>query len=254
MRLTVLNLTAGILTGIYLQIKLINWKLPIPIVNCLQKSDLNTKPVNIGPAGSRAASIFCSVSGTSITSYGEGGLADIIPTVLIQGLIGYPYTCPDMIGGGEIDSFSEEDSDFSEELYVRWMQCSVFFPMIQFSILPNNALNPENLRLVMDLVKFRQQTIIPVLKELLKKAAKTGEPIIRHMAYEFPGEGLEKVMDQYMFGSDYLVAPVLEEGANSRKVIFPKGTWLADDGTKYKGGQTYNIEALLNRLPYFKKL
>ena len=153
--------------------------------------------------------------------YGEGGLADIIPTVLIQGLVGYPYTCPDMIGGGEIDSFSEEDSHFNEELYIRWMQCSLFFPVIQFSILPNNALNPENLLLVMNMVQFRQLTIIPLLKELVKNAADTGEPIIRHMAYEFPGENLEKVMDQYMFGSDYLVAPILQDAATSRTVNLP---------------------------------
>lgn len=187
-------------------------------------------------------------------SFDKGGLADIIPSVLIQGLIGYPYTCPDMIGGGEVNSFLEDNSDFSEELYVRWMQCSVFFPMIQFSILPNNVLNSDNLRLVMDLVQLRQQTILPLLKELLKNAAETGEPVIRHMAYEFPGESLEKVMHQYMFGSDYLVAPVLEKGATTRSVIFPNGNWLADDGTIYAGGQKHTIEAPLIRLPYFKKM
>lgn len=187
-------------------------------------------------------------------SYGEGGLADIIPSILIQGLIGYPYTCPDMIGGGEIDSFLEGGDCFSEELYVRWMQCSVFFPMIQFSVLPNNALSLENLRLVMNLVDFRQKTIIPLLKKLVVNASVTGEPIIRHMAYEFPGEGMEKVMDQYMFGNEYMVAPVLEEGAISRTVKLPKGNWLGDDGLEYTGGQTYNIEAPLSRLPYFKKI
>ena len=185
-------------------------------------------------------------------SFEKGGLADIIPTVLVQGLMGYPYTCPDMIGGGEVNSFIEDDSAFSEELYVRWMQCSVFFPMIQFSILPNNALNAENLRLIMDLVKFRQETILPLLKDLLSNASKTGEPIIRHMAYEFPGEGLEKIMDQYMFGSEHLIAPVLEKGATSRTINFPKGLWHDEDGKMYVGGKTYTIEAPLNRLPYYK--
>ncbi len=187
-------------------------------------------------------------------TFNKGGLADIIPSVLVQGLIGYPYTCPDMIGGGEIDSFLEGGDSFSEELYVRWMQCSVFFPMIQFSVLPNNALNTENFRLVMNLVEFRQTTIIPLLKELVINASVTGEPIIRHMAYEFPGEGLEKVMDQYMFGGEYMVAPVLEEGAISRTVKFPIGKWLGDDGLEYIGGKNYNIEAPLSRLPYFKKI
>jgi len=187
-------------------------------------------------------------------AWGKNGLADIIPTVLVQGLMGYPYTCPDMIGGGEVNSFLSGDLKFSEELYVRWMQCSVFFPMVQFSVLPNNVLNKENLGLIMDLVKFRKEVIIPVLKELLINASKTGEPVIRHMAYEFPGEGLDKVMDQYMFGSNYLVAPVLEEGATSRGVIFPKGKWVSNDGKTYDGGKTITVEAPLGRLPYFKKM
>ena len=186
-------------------------------------------------------------------SFGNNGLADLIPTVLIQGLVGYPYTCPDMIGGGELGSYLEHGFRFSEELYVRWMQCSVFFPVIQFSVLPNNALGQESLQLVMDLVHFRQREIVPQLIELARNAAEIGEPIIRHMAYEFPGEGLDQVMDQYMFGSDYLVAPVLEEGAVSRRIKFPGGTWHGDDGSVVRGPAEVKVKADIARLPFFKR-
>lgn len=77
---------------------------------------------------------------------------------------------------------------------------------------------------------------------------------MRNMAYEFPEEGLEQVWDQFMLGSKILAAPVLEKGKTGRSVILPSGIWQADDGTRWEGGQTIEIQAGLERLPFFVRL
>ena len=59
------------------------------------------------------------------------------------------------------------------------------------------------------------------------------------------------VKDQFVLGRDIIVAPVLEQGARSRSVALPPGTWQDENGETYKGGQTITIEVPLERLPYF---
>lgn len=86
-------------------------------------------------------------------SWERNGLNTLIPNVLLQGLCGYPYSCPDMIGGGEISSFKEKNGDlfdqdkpedqFDSELLVRWAQASALMPMMQYSFALWNLKNPE---------------------------------------------------------------------------------------------------------------
>ena len=52
-------------------------------------------------------------------------------------------------------------------------------------------------------------------------------------------------------GDFLLVAPVLEKGAASRKVIIPPGKWLADDGQTIWGPAEIDVETPLSRLPHF---
>lgn len=76
-------------------------------------------------------------------SWDKNGLNTLIPNALLQGISGYPYSCPDMIGGGEISSFKEvlglgsfrekSEDEFDTELLTRWCQCSALMPMMQFS-------------------------------------------------------------------------------------------------------------------------
>ncbi|MFA6134733.1 MAG: glycoside hydrolase family 31 protein [Phycisphaerae bacterium] len=177
------------------------------------------------------------------------GFADLIPTSLAQGLIGYPYTCPDMVGGGE----SEDKASFDQELFVRWAQCSTFFPMIQYSRLPSRLLDAQHLQYTMAMVDLRMK-LGGEICELARHAATTGEPILRHMAYEFPDEGMEQVADQYMLGGKYLVAPVMEKGATSRRIKFPGGSWRGDDGSEVAGPCEIEVAAPLSRLPWYTRL
>ena len=79
---------------------------------------------------------------------------------------------------------------------------------------------------------------------------------MRAMFYEFPQDAMcwEKA-DQYMFGPDYLVAPVLEPGARSRSVYLPAGRWQ-DIRTRqiYEGRQTIKAPAPIESIPVFVKV
>lgn len=86
---------------------------------------------------------------------------------------------------------------------------------------------------------------------LAKESARTGEPMMRNLEYSFPGRGYAEVLDEFMMGGDLLVAPVMEKGAMSRKVVLPPGKWLADDGKTYLGPATVEVVSPIERLPYF---
>nr|WP_261305104.1 TIM-barrel domain-containing protein [Paenibacillus andongensis] len=178
------------------------------------------------------------------------GLDALIPDGLAQGLLGYAYTCPDMIGGGEYTNFTSARLD--SELFVRYAKCSALFPMMQFSAAPWRVLDDEHLRYCVEAAKLHAQFGSEIL-DLAKHSAITGEPILRHMAYEFPEEGMETIQDQFMLGSSLLVAPVVVKGMRTRIVMFPFGTWIGDDGSIVKGPVNLQIEVPLGRLPWYRK-
>lgn len=86
------------------------------------------------------------------------------------------------------------------------------------------------------------------MEELLQEAGTTGEPLMRHMEYQFPGQGFWDCTDQYMLGSRYLVAPVLDD-TGRRTVRLPRGTWISADGTRYKGPRVINVDVSDGSIP-----
>ncbi len=61
------------------------------------------------------------------------------------------------------------------------------------------------------------------------------------MAYEFPGEPVEKIIDQFMLGEKYLVAPIYIKGETKRKVYLPKGQWKRNNEIISSNGETLEI-------------
>jgi alpha-glucosidase (family GH31 glycosyl hydrolase) len=177
-------------------------------------------------------------------------LQKLIPQSLTQGLEGYPFVCPDMIGGGDFSSFLNR-STLDQELVVRSAQCHALMPMMQFSVAPWRVLDRNHLNAVKKAVSLRQSFTTTIMR-LVHEAAATGEPVIRHMEYVFPGKGYCDINDQFMVGKDLLVAPMVTKG-NSRTVILPAGKWKSDDNKLYKGPVKVTIDAPLNRLPYFAR-
>jgi alpha-glucosidase (family GH31 glycosyl hydrolase) len=186
-------------------------------------------------------------------SWGSDGLASLIPNGLAQGLVGYAFNCPDMVGGGQYEELIRPEFKVDGELFVRYAQCSALFPMMQFSTAPWRVLDEPHLSWCIEAAKLHS-SMGSEIAELARHAAETGEPIMRHMAYVFPKGGYEKVNDQFMLGNDILVAPVLQKGAVVRKVLFPQGTWSGDDGSQVIGPCEAHVEAPLSRLPWFRRI
>lgn len=175
----------------------------------------------------------------------------IIPDMVSAGLLGYTFSCPDMIGGGLLGTF-EEGADFDQEFMIRSAQAQVLMPMMQFSAAPWRVLDKEHLDIMMRMAQMHNQFADEIIA-MARQSAQDGEPIVRHMEYQFPNEGFEACQDQYVLGGKYLVAPMLHPGTQ-RTVTLPKGQWIDETGRKYKGGKTYTINVPLDRLPYFQKV
>ncbi|MDR1414741.1 MAG: glycoside hydrolase family 31 protein [Odoribacteraceae bacterium] len=181
------------------------------------------------------------------------GVQLLIPDMTAAGLLGHAYTCPDMIGGGQYGSFIHQDlSTFDQTLFIRSAQVHALMPMMQFSVSPWRILSRENVEIVRRAARLHEEMGGYIL-DCARSSSRTGEPIVRHMEYAFPGEGFATCHDQFMLGERYMVAPVVTK-ENRRTVKFPRGKWRDERGKIYRGGKTETIDVPLDRLPYFEKL
>ena len=88
-------------------------------------------------------------------------------------------------------------------------------------------------------------SLMPYILAQAKDSSAKGFPMLRALFFEFPADpNAWNVEDEYMFGSDLLVAPLMDEGATGRSVYLPPGTWIDyQTGKAYLGAQWHNIEA-----------
>ncbi len=101
---------------------------------------------------------------------------------------------------------------------------------------------------------FIRENLRPYIRECMKETSQNGTPIMRPMFYDFYEDKFcWEVEDQYMFGPDILVAPVMYEGATERGVYLPKGeSWTESyTGKKYEGGQVVTAKAPIDIIPVF---
>ena len=177
-------------------------------------------------------------------------LKRLIPDMTAMGLAGYSFVCPDMIGGGQVSSFIPGAPNFEQEMFVRSAQVHALCPMMQFSAAPWRVLDKKHLAAVKKAVDLRME-FTPCFMALARECAKTGEPMLRNLAYQFPGCGYEAVVDQFMMGDFLMVAPQQEKGAKERTVLVPPGKWLSDDGKVFEGPCSIAVATPLDRLPHF---
>ena len=185
--------------------------------------------------------------------YSWNAVGLLIPDMIAAGLLGYAYACPDMIGGGQFGSFLGIDqTKLDQELIVRSCQVHTLMPMMQFSVAPWRILDEKHLAICRDYAHLHEKMGGYILDQA-RSSAQTGEPIIRHMEYAFPHQGFVNCKDQFMLGDKYLVAPILTK-EHTRKVMLPKGEWRDDTGKKFRGPKTIEVNAPLERLPWFEKI
>ena len=170
------------------------------------------------------------------------------------GLGGIPFWTTDISGYcGDITDYPA-----MAELYTRWMQFGVFCPLSRAHHEGDNAVEPwmfgevaeKNTKAAIEL-KYQ---LFPYLYTYSRKAHDTGLPITRGLFMEYPND-LEaaKIDNQFIFGEELLVAPVLKKGERVKRVYLPDGEWIDfnDKKTEYLGGQTVAYKAPLNTIPIF---
>jgi len=144
----------------------------------------------------------------------------------------------------------------SEELYLRWAQWGLLSPFARFhGTTPREPW--EYGTQAVDVVRHYAQlryTLVPYLRQCAEESARTGLPILRHLALEFPDDpAVATIDDEYLLGPALLVAPVFEPGARERFVYLPAGDWcsLENPAEHYGGGRYYQVPAPLERVPLF---
>ena len=178
-------------------------------------------------------------------------LRKLVPNMLLEGLMGYPFCCPDMIGGGEYKSF-QTSATIDQELVVRSAQCHALMPMMQFSVAPWRVLDPAHLKAVLKAVKVREKHRSYILR-LARQSALSGEPMMRSLEYAFPHQGYERINSQFLLGDRILVAPVLDKNARDRAVVLPPGAWRGFDGKRYAGPARVTLPVRVDELCYFER-
>lgn len=191
---------------------------------------------------------------------------------LNMGLAGIPWWTTDIGGfqGGNI-----HDPAF-HELLIRWFQWAVFCPVLRMhgyreprvqpaesyrngipqcdSGSPNElwSYGEENYAIMQRWLGVRE-TLRPYIDKLYENAHNHGDPLMRPMFWHYPDEPQSwQTEDQYLFGEDLLVAPVMQAGQRQREVWLPGGhCWVSLDGERYQGGQRVTVVAALETIPLF---
>lgn len=192
---------------------------------------------------------------------------------LNMGMAGIPWFTTDIGGfhGGNPD-----DPKF-RELLVRWFEFGCFCPVMRLHGDREPQQNPliKNGRVLCasgadnevwsfgdeayDILKYYlnlREQMKEYISQLMLEAHEKGTPVMRTLFYEFPKDKKAwEIEDEYLFGPNILVAPVLNEGARERTLYLPKGAVWENYWTheKISGGQTVCVNAPLEQIPLFLK-
>lgn len=144
-----------------------------------------------------------------------------------------------------------------EELLVRWFQYSTFTPILRMH---GNDYDTEIWKeeaavyaILKDYLNLRYR-LRPYILDQMRLAHEKGTPPMRPVFFDFPDDAATyDLPDQYMFGPDLMVAPVVTMGARERSVYLPAGQeWESVwSGVCYAGGQCHTVEAPLEQIPLF---
>jgi len=174
-----------------------------------------------------------------------------IPMLLNLGMSGMGF-CGTDVGGFSFDC--------TGELLSRWVQVGCFTPLFRnHSCIHTRdqepwAFDEETLNINRKYIKLRYK-LLPYLYDLMWKGEMTGLPIMRPLVLHYAGDkNVHEINDEFMFGENILVAPILEQGKKYRALYLPKGQWI-DYWTKelVEGEQIIIKNAPLDTCPIYIK-
>ncbi len=177
------------------------------------------------------------------------------------GLSGIPWWTTDI--GGFL--YGKTEDPYFRELIVRWFQYGMFCPLFRLhgcrepwvdtSGQPNEvwSFGEEAYEIIKGYL-FMRERLRPYIMEQMRVAHDKGIPPMRPLFYEFPDDpGCANIDDEYMFGPDILVVPIVFNGMRNCDLYLPAGASWTDawTGKKYEGGNTINTFAPLERIPLY---
>lgn len=175
-----------------------------------------------------------------------------IPMLMNLGLSGFAFCGTDVGGFGY---------DCTSELLSRWVQVGAFTPLFRnHTTIYSRDQEPWAFdKLTEDInrkyIKLRYK-LIPYLYDTFYKGERDGLPVIRPLVLHYQQDDKTyEINDQFLFGENIMVAPVLEQGKKARMIYLPKGENWIDYWTQesFEGGQYIIKEAPLEICPIYIK-
>lgn len=165
------------------------------------------------------------------------GLAGSLKGGLHIGLSGFGFWSHDVPGFHGVPDFM--NSVIPDGLYVRWTQFGVFSSHLRYHGTSKREPYeyPNISGIVRQWLKLRY-ALIPYILEQSEKTTQSGFPVLRALIFHHPEDKMcWHIDDQYYFGDDFLVAPVMNS-ENKRDIYLPEGTWInLFTGKNYSGQQ-----------------
>jgi len=149
--------------------------------------------------------------------------------------------------------------------YLRWLQLGVFNPILRFHSAPEcGSRRPDDYDEELGGACRRwlrvRHSLLPYLYTAAREHVDTGVPIVRALYLEHPEDDRAYRMDQFYFGPDLLVAPVLAADAREREIYLPDaagtsgpggGWWRFETAERQNGGLTIVMPVALEEVPVF---
>jgi alpha-glucosidase (family GH31 glycosyl hydrolase) len=137
------------------------------------------------------------------------------------------------------------------EVYIRWTEWAAFCPLMRFhGTTPREPWEYGDAAVaIYRKYAWLRESLLPYISAAAQHAHDTGISIMRPMMFAYPhSELLRDCDDQYMFGYDLLIAPVIGPG-NQRDVRLPPGTWTDFwTGREFRGNRNISLAAPLDRI------
>ena len=180
------------------------------------------------------------------------GMAGSLKGGLHFGLSGFAFWSHDVPGFHSTPDFM--NSVLDENVYVRWTQFGVFSSHMRYhGTCKREPWHYPNIASIVKKWWKLRYKLLPYIIEQADACTKTGWPMIRALLMHHPyDKQVWHIDDEYYFGSEFLVAPVLNS-ENRRDIYLPDGLWVNFfTGERLDGGRWYyDVEVLLDQMPVF---
>lgn len=172
-----------------------------------------------------------------------------LPELMGMGLSGLTLT------GADIGGFALSPSP---ELYTRWLEAGIFFPYCRtHTMIGTRNQEPWSYGNRMEAINRKsidlRYRLMPYLYNAFHEETQTGLPVMRALLLEYPDDPEAVGQDEeFLFGDDLLVAPVVKDGEDKWEVYLPQGTWYNFwTDRRETGPERVTAHAPLDRIPVF---